>query len=115
MNLRTTDTVNKNRLKNVPFSKENTKRNMVFFHKRAKRKTIFYLYGGKTTFVTNRDTIEPLRKVKRWSSEKKIMCRSFASGNIFIGGVELPDQTVNNYRKSIRAKKLWSPLLIIGS
>ncbi|KAJ8934301.1 hypothetical protein NQ318_000867 [Aromia moschata] len=67
------------------------------------------------TMVTNHDTIEPLGKVKRWSSAEKQKVdvpqpHLFGSYNSSMGGVDLLNQAVNNYRVSVRGKKWWWPL-----
>lgn len=64
------------------------------------------------TMATNNDSIEPLGKVKRWSKEKKAKIdvsqpHLFASYNKGMGGVDLLDQGVNNYRITIQGKKWW--------
>ncbi|KAJ8928709.1 hypothetical protein NQ314_018719 [Rhamnusium bicolor] len=67
------------------------------------------------TMATNYDTIEPLSKVKRWSSAKKEKIdvpqpQLFSKYNASMGGVDLLDQAVNNYRINIQGKKWWWPL-----
>ena len=62
--------------------------------------------------ITNCDSVEPLGKVKRWSSKehRKIdvpQPKLFASYNASMGGVDLLDQGVNKYRISIQGKKWW--------
>lgn len=62
--------------------------------------------------VTNHDTVEPLGKVKRWSAVEKQKVdiqqpQLFTKYNASMGGVDLLDQAVNNYRVSIQGKKWW--------
>lgn len=62
--------------------------------------------------VTNYDAIDPLEKVKRWSSATKektevpqpLLSKNYNRG---MGGVDLMDQSVNSYRIDIKEKKWW--------
>lgn len=61
---------------------------------------------------TNYDSVEPLGKVKRWCSTAKEKIdvdqpKLFSAYNASMGGVDLLDQAVNNYRVSIQGKKWW--------
>jgi N-glycosylase/DNA lyase len=65
--------------------------------------------------ITNYDCIQPMAKVKRWSKEQKEKIdvpqpRLFAAYNNAMGGVDLLDQAVNNYRVTMQGKKWWWPL-----
>lgn len=68
------------------------------------------------TMATNYDGIEPLSKVKRSSSVKKEKIDVpqppllFSKYNSSMGGVDLLDQGVNNYRITIQGKKWWWPI-----
>jgi hypothetical protein len=64
------------------------------------------------SMATNHDFIEPFNNVKRWSRAKKesIAVKQplvFQHYNAGMGGVDLNDQSTNNYRISIRGKKWW--------
>ena len=64
------------------------------------------------TIGTNYDVVEPVDSVKRWSaSEKKKVSvsrpRVYSSYNSGMGGVDLLDESTNNYRITIRGKKWW--------
>ncbi|GLV46153.1 hypothetical protein CBL_02869 [Carabus blaptoides fortunei] len=65
--------------------------------------------------ASNYDKVFPLQSVKRWSSAEKRKVdipqpKLFSSYNAGMGGVDLHDQAVNNYRISIFGKKWWWPL-----
>ena len=67
--------------------------------------------------ATNYDTVEPLGKAKRWSSAKKASVEVpqpavIASYNAHMGGVDLLDRFLSNYRPIFRSKKWWWPLFI---
>lgn len=62
--------------------------------------------------LSNYDSVTPLSKVKRWSSAAKEKIdvpqpKLFSTYNASMGGVDLFDQSVNNYRVSIQGKKWW--------
>lgn len=64
------------------------------------------------TMATNYDSVNPLGTVRRYSSEKKSKApvqqpRLFKTYNSGMGGVDLADQAINNYRIGIRGKKWW--------
>lgn len=75
--------------------------------------------------ITNYDTLTPTKNVKRWQ-KKKVDKRSgtieagkyqtfkqpalFDTYNKYMGGVDLHDNGVQNYRVSIRSKKWYDPL-----
>lgn len=57
--------------------------------------------------ISNFDSIEPLSKVRRWSSAAKVdvpQPKLFPTYNSYMEGVELHDQGVYNYRVSIQGK-----------
>lgn len=67
------------------------------------------------TLCTNFDQIEPMITVKRWKKEaKKYENRRqpllIGNYNVGMGGVDLHDNAVENYRIGIRAKKWYWPL-----
>lgn len=64
------------------------------------------------SMATNYDIIEPPNSVKRWSRAMKEITAVkqslvFQNYNTGMGGVDLNDQSSNNYRISIRGKKWW--------
>lgn len=64
------------------------------------------------TMMSNYDAIEPIQKIKRWSKvdKKKIDIEQphlFSTYNSGMGGVDLMDQAISNYRICIRGKKWW--------
>nr|CAH7746456.1 unnamed protein product [Callosobruchus chinensis] len=68
--------------------------------------------NSTVTMVTNYGSLEPLNHVKRWSknANKKVQIPQpniFSSYNASMGGVDLHDQSVNNYRISVRGKRWW--------
>lgn len=118
MNFRATGTVRENRTKNCPLPsvKEMQRQERgVFervFDKEGKLLLVRWKDNNIVTMATNYDTVEPLGKVKRWSSaqNKKIdvpQPHLFSSYNASMGGVDLLDQGVNTYRVAIRGKKGW--------
>lgn len=121
MKLRATGTVRDNRTKKCPLTsvKEMQKKDRgVFHHMYDKANKLLFVRwkdNSVVTMVTNHDTVEPLGKVKRWSTTEKRKIdvpqpRLFANYNSSMGGVDLLDQAVNNYRICIRGKKWWWPL-----
>ncbi|KAH9367566.1 hypothetical protein HPB48_002858 [Haemaphysalis longicornis] len=67
--------------------------------------------------ATNYDSVEPTGAVSRWSPSKKEKVKVaqpsvFGTCNNGMGGVDLLDQTANNYRIGIRSKK-WRWVLFI--
>jgi hypothetical protein len=62
--------------------------------------------------VTTVDGPEPLQLVSRWSGKQKKRITveqpyTIHKYNEFMGGVDIMDKNVNNYRVSIRSKKWW--------
>lgn len=69
------------------------------------------------TVISNCDSLEPLVPVRRYSrKEKKEISvpqpNCIQKYNCFMGGVDLHDNAVANYRIGIRGKKWWWPLFI---
>ena len=69
------------------------------------------------TMASNKHGVEPIQKASRWSKEekKKVIVDMPASVDVYnrtMGGVDLHDQFVANYRVRIRSKKWWWPLFI---
>lgn len=69
------------------------------------------------TVVTNHVPIQPVTKVKRYSSVHRRavhveMPGPFQAYNQHMGGVDLFDQSFNNYKVRIRSKKWWWPLFV---
>ena len=68
--------------------------------------------GNKAvTMASNRFEVEPLQKTSRLSKEeKKVIVNMQASVAVYnqtMGGVDLHDQFVANYRAGIGSKKWW--------
>lgn len=71
------------------------------------------------TVATNYDSLDPTRKVKRWSSAKKMTVEVqqptvVNSYNYHMGSVDLLDAFMANFRPMFRSKKWWWPLFING-
>lgn len=118
---RATGTVRDNRIKKCPLpdQKQMKKENRGHYSFKYDKENSLLLVRWKdnsiVTMMTNYDSVQPLAKVKRWSKERKEKIdvpqpHLFASYNSAMGGVDLLDQSVNNYRVSIQGKKWWWPL-----
>ncbi|XP_049314451.1 piggyBac transposable element-derived protein 3-like [Bactrocera dorsalis] len=69
------------------------------------------------TIASNHETIEPLHRVKRWKGGKKYyvdMPHIVRAYNNRMGGVDLFDNAMNNYRIRVRGKKWYWPLITNG-
>lgn len=76
-----------------------------------------WMDNSEVTIATNYDTVEPIVTVKRYNREKKKKIgvpqpHVFNSYNKHMGGVDLHDNGVANYRISVRGKKWWWPLWV---
>lgn len=118
---RATGTVRNNRTKNCPLANEKQmkKKNRGYYTHMYDSENSLLLVRWKdnsiVTMMTNFDSIEPLSRVKRWCKEEKEKVDVpqpylFAGYNSGMGGVDLLDQAVNNYRVSVQGKKWWWPL-----
>lgn len=121
MGFRATGTIRDNRTKKCPLllPAECKKKERGYFDYVYDEKNLLLFVRWKdnsiVTIGTNYDNTTPLSKVKRWSKEKKEKInvpqpRLFAAYNQGMGGVDLLDQAVNNYRVTIQGKKWWWPL-----
>lgn len=121
LGFRSTGTVRDNRTKKCPLSSPKEMKKMPrgsYEHKCDKKGNILVVRwkdNSVVTMATNYDTVFPLGSVKRWSAEEKKKVdvpqpKLFSSYNSGMGGVDLHDQAVNNYRISIFGKKWWWPL-----
>lgn len=75
--------------------------------------------NSEVTLATNFQGIEPIHNVKRWDKKnKQFQTRTQADViwkyNQSMGGVDLHDNAVANYRISIRGKKWWNSLFCNG-
>nr|CAH7726921.1 unnamed protein product [Callosobruchus chinensis] len=122
---RATGTVRDNRTKKCPLLEPKA-------FKKQERGYFQHMYDGvagllfvrwhdnsTVTMVTNYGSLEPLNHVKRWSknANKKVQIPQpniFSSYNASMGGVDLHDQSVNNYRISVRGKK-WRWVLFTNA
>lgn len=73
----------------------------------------------EVTLATNHIAIEPMAKTKRYDKEQKKkvevpVARVISEYNRYMGGVDLHDNGVCNYRVAIRGKKWWWTLFIAG-
>lgn len=76
-----------------------------------------WMDNSEVTIATNYDTVEPMVNVQRYSREKKNKIgvpqpHVFSTYNRHMGGVDLHDNGVANYRIAIRGKKWWWPLWV---
>ncbi|KAH9363196.1 hypothetical protein HPB48_017557 [Haemaphysalis longicornis] len=115
---RATGTIRENRLKNAPLpaKKEMEKQDRGYFASCFDTQTEVLLVKWRdssvVTMATNYDSVEPIGAVSRWSSSKKEKVKVaqpsvFGTYNNGMGGVDLLDQTANNYSIGIRSKKWW--------
>lgn len=71
------------------------------------------------TVITNFDTLEPIRNIKRYNRKEK-KHNMIPQPNVIhqynqgMGGVDLHDNGIANYRIRIRGKKWWWPLFSNG-
>lgn len=120
-NIKATGTVRENRLKKCPL-----------IDNRAMRKTERGTFDTKSdgvvsvvkwhdnqcvTVATNYDTLASVGKVRRWSAAKKTSVdvqqpTVVTNYNLHMGGVDLLDSFMANYRPAFRSKKWWWPLLM---
>lgn len=118
---RATGTVRDNRTKKCPLPDQKVMKKEVrgcFKYQYDKENSLLLVRwkdNSIVTMMTNYDSIYPLSKVKRWSKEQKQRIdvpqpHLFANYNSAMGGVDLLDQAVNNYRICIQGKKWWWPL-----
>lgn len=117
-----TGTIRENRTKKCPLIDSKVlkkKERGALDYRFEKDDEIFYVKWNDNKpciIATNHDQIEPMGSVKRWSREqqKRIDVQHpalFNNYNQGMGGVDLHDQALCNYRISIRGKKWWWPLL----
>ena len=69
------------------------------------------------TVISNNFTVEPISNTKRYNrKERKDVLISqpdiISQYNQFMGGVDLHDNGISNYRINVRGKKWWWPLFI---
>lgn len=116
-----TGTIRENRLSKCPLQPTNVM-------KKEKRGTYDYMFdtNEEILFVrwsdnkcvcvgTNYDTIEPVKKVKRWQSDIKTKCdvpqpNVLNNYNAYMGGVDHHDWLASKYATSLRGKKWYWPL-----
>ncbi|XP_056639371.1 piggyBac transposable element-derived protein 3-like [Diorhabda sublineata] len=117
--IRTTGTVHDNRIKKYPLVpvksiKKREDRGVFDFQYDERNQLLFVRWNDNSavTMAKNYDSVEPLAQVKRWSSKRKEKMpvpqpQLFKNYNYRMGGVDLLDQGVNNYRIAIHSKKWW--------
>lgn len=123
MNIKATGTVRENRLKSCPLtdSKQMKKKERGFYEAKCDRRLMAVKWNDNqcVTVATNFSTVEPLHKAKRWSSAKKASIdlpqpAAVHEYNLHMGGVDILDRFMSNYRPVFRSKKWWWPLFING-
>lgn len=116
--IRATGTVRENRTKKCPLPASNDmkKRDRGYYeYCYDKNNSLLFVRwndNSVVTIATNYDSVEPMSQVRRWSSKKKEKIsvpqpNLLNSYNLSMGGVDLLDQSVNNYRIAIHGKKWW--------
>lgn len=116
-----TGTVRENRLRNCPLepskSMKKKERGSYDFQYEEKSKIIFVRWNDNSvvTIGSTFGQIEPLKNVTRYSKnqKKKISVpqpRIIEKYNMKMGGVDLCDNWVSNYRIRVRGKKWWWPI-----
>ena len=114
--LRCTGTVRQNRTESCPFSNPSTM-------KKRERGAFEVFSDGKVTLcqwndnrpvcvVSNHEGVDPTISVRRWSSAtRNAVCiaqlRMIKSYNKHMGGVDLLDRFLSDYRPRLRSKKWW--------
>ena len=120
-NIKATGTVRENRLKNSQLmldkAMKKTERG-TFDIKCDKNVMAVKWHDNKcVTVATNHSTVEPLGKAKRWNKTKKAMVdvpqpKVIGTYNAHMGGVDILDRFLSNYRPIFRAKKWWWPIFL---
>ena len=118
--LRSTGTVQMNRIENCPLTpsgefKRETRGTYEFYND-SKVSVCQWVDSRPVAIVTNHDLIDPPRSARRWSSKsKKVtqipMPQVFGNYNLHMGGVDLLDRFLSDYRPRLRSKKWWWCLL----
>lgn len=115
---RATGTIRDNRTRKCPFSNIKSfqqKERGYYEHRYDSDSQILFVRwkdNSVVTLATNYDNMEPVGKVKRWSTAAKDKIDVpqpflFQNYNQHMGGVDTHDQAVSNYRINIRGKKWW--------
>lgn len=116
-----TGTIRSNRVAGAPLKtgKKNLKKHETDFAyvERNDVMVIRWMDNSEVTIATNYDAIDPMVTVQRYSKEKKKKVGiqqplAFNNYNRHMGGVDLHDNGVANYRIGIRGKKWWWPLWV---
>lgn len=117
-----TGTVRENRLpKNTPLPDKKQmlkKQRGQYSYSKSKEEGIVVVRWKDNSVVTAMSTlhgVQPLTNVTRYSAteKKKVQVPRpalFTNYNKFMGGTDLMDQNINNYRIGIRGKKWWWPI-----
>ena len=108
-----TGTVRDNRLKQCPLpdSKAMKKKDRGYYEARCDKNVIAVKWHDNScvTVASNFDTVQPMGKAKRWSSAKKCLVdlqqpAVITSYNRHMGGVDILDRFMSNYRPIFRSK-----------
>lgn len=119
MNFRAAGTVRENRLKKCPLMEKSimTKKAMGFYDVKCDGKVLAVKWKDNqcVTIATNFGTVDPVGRAKRWSVSHRAFVdvpqpAIFARYNQHMGGVDLLDRFMSDYRPMIRSKKWWWPL-----
>jgi Transposase IS4 len=120
-NIFATGTLRENRLKDVgilnskAFKKLERGHYDYRFEKHQEIMVIRWNDSAVVTVATNMHTVEPIVNVERYSKVKKCFVafpqpNALDKYNKHMGGVDLADNCVSNYRIQIRGKKWWWPI-----
>lgn len=123
MNIKATGTIRENRLKGCCLvdNKVMKKKERGFFDVKCDKHVMAVKWHDNqcVTVATNFSAVEPLGRAKRWSSAKKCVVDIdqpvvIAKYNLHMGGVDILDRFMSNYRPVFHSKKWWWPLFING-
>lgn len=87
------------------------------FDRKNKVLAIRWRDNALVSVLTNHGTVEPKSNTKRYDRKSKThvnvkIPNSIAQYNKYMGGVDLHDNALANYRIAVRSKKWWWPLFI---
>lgn len=123
LKIKAAGTVRDNRLRGCPImdNKLMKKTERGFFHVQCDKTVMAVKWHDNqcVTVATNFSSVEPLGKAKRWSSAKKSVIdlsqpAVIRKYNEHMGGVDILDRFMSNYRPVFRSKKWWWPLFVNG-
>lgn len=117
-----TGTIRDNRTKNAPLLEVRTMKKKdrgsldYVFDKRNEMLMARWNDNSVVTIASNHEPIEPMHRVKRWDRKAGRMAiiempQILKAYNTRMGGVDLFDNAMNNYRIRVRGKKWYWPLI----